>query len=400
MNRTALLTAVLGVGLGLGIGHVFPRGASDPLEASIETSRAGAEVKRILGAEDPLRRVGELGALLPRLGAESLPAVLEAFENSTVDAGDPELILLGSWWARFDPEGALEWITTDWRADHGVVMASVYRSWAHVDPQAALGAARGVRFPEQRHLCMDAAIAGWDESGQPGLIRFVAAQSDRIVQQNVADVLARRRVIKLGVQGALDWVEALPDEGEMKKVMRRRIASAGIRVDPESILSWAQPLIENETVSGLPRRIGTRWVRSDPEAAMAWLATLPEGSDRDDGVIESYRTWLRRDPVAATAWIEANEIDVWNEPALAVYSRGTWRRDPLATVERLLKITNEDLRYATITWISQRWVAKDREAADAWLQQADLPDDVRRRSYMVRTGAGPRRPKAPAGEDD
>ena len=67
----------------------------------------------ILNGKDPLRRVTELSALLPTLGPTAVPALVEAFEAAPLDGGDPELVLLGMWWARFDPQAALAWTTTE-----------------------------------------------------------------------------------------------------------------------------------------------------------------------------------------------------------------------------------------------------------------------------------------------
>jgi hypothetical protein len=266
------------------------------------------------------------------------------------------------------------------------VIAAVVRVWAHTDPKTALGAARALVFPYQRELATDAATAGWDESGQPGLLESLSQFNATEVQQ-IGEGIARRRVVTLGPEGALRWADDL-EQGPFRDMLSVRVASAvagdanGVRFAAE----WARPRVSTEkgVLSSYPRRIGTRWVHHDPEAAMAWLASLPAGDDRDDGVAESFRTWSRRDQASAHAWVEKTDIQRWNEPALAVYARAIARERPKEAIELARRLTDESWREPTTVVIGQFWSGQDPEAAKAWLAQADLPEHTRRTAAMVR----------------
>ena len=355
-----------------------PQVSTQPVE---ESARA------ILDTAEPLKRSADFAALLLRADPADLPEIRSAVEDSSIYSGDPEVALLAMWWARFDPEAAREWTATDWRAAYGSVIAAVFRSWGHSDPEAAFAGIASITAPVQRELATNAVVLGWDESGRPGLLDFLKTLPEGIQQQRPTEVLARRRVIELGAEEAIAWVDSLPDDA-FKFVLRNRVASATAESDPAIAAKWAEPyILAAERPTGLPRRIGTRWARLDGRSAMQWLSTLPAGNDRNDGVTETFRDWMKYKPQDAIGWaieMKGKEpLDAWREPALAVHSRLMLHDDPEGALELTRRFSDEELRNMTTTVLARTWLETDKDPADAWLQAADIPYDVRRRAYMI-----------------
>lgn len=399
MSRRALVPTLVALLLGLALGYEIALRVPPP-EAELSSHEAATRLRDVLMDKDPLQRQAELAALLQHTGPDALPAVLQAYEGAPLDGGDPELVLFATWWARFDPQAALAWTSKDWRAGYASVLTAVFRTWARREPEEALAHAKELRFPVQRQMSVEAAYVGWDESGQPGLVESIRAISEPVERQAATETLARRRVATLGAEGALRWAEALPEGKDGFKAMaRERVAGAAAEMEPAVAAAWAKPQITagKELPSGLPRRIGTRWVRRDPEAAMAWLATLPAGNDRDDGVTESFRDWMHQDRAAATRWIEARPVEPWLEPALGVYARAISGEQPRKAIDLAQRISDEDLRNMITTVVARVWLTHDREAAEAWLAQADIPDDVRKRAHMLPRTPHRRRPRGMGG---
>ena len=391
MPRSALVSAVAvaACALGVAIGYAV---AERPLSAFVPGSdrgeRAAQQVREILADTDALRRVTELGSLLARLGPDAVPAVTAVFEAAPLNRGDVELALFGSWWAGLDPEAAWQWAKTDWRAEHTVVMAAIARSWAHSDPKAALDHAQ-LPFRGQARVTVAAAMAGWEESGQPGLVEYVQGNPEPMTQQRLGETLAERKMLVLGAEQALAWADALPQD--FATVMRPRVASAVAEADPTVAAAWAEPRIAAASrPTGLPRRIGTRWVKHDPEAAMAWLASLPAGDDRKDGLTESIRTWAENDLFRARHWLERLEPEPWNEPILGFYARSMLAgAQPQQALELVARFQDVELRDYYTTVIVRAWMLRDREGAQAWLEQADIPTAVKKRASLVPSGLQP-----------
>jgi hypothetical protein len=385
LTRGTWLGLIFGALVGLAVGATVASqltstslGAAAPAADGVERAVAAA-----LEEPDVLRRTAALGSLLAELPPAALEDVLAGLDEApALDAGDPELALVATWWARFDPQEALRWTQRDWRAGHGSVVSAVFRAWGHHDPRAAIAAAEQWRFKMQSETGVQKAMVGWQESGAPGLVEYVEGIDDVEQRQLAAEVLARRIVTERGAEGAMAWVEALEDPG-FRNVMTVRVASSVAQIDPEIAAHWAEPqIVAAERPTGLPRRVGTRWIRSDPEAAFAWLAGLPAGRDRDDGVTESFRDWIRHDRDAAIAWIEGRELEPWSEPAFGVYAMAISVQRPedgLAVVQRFEDV---ELRDMSTTVLLRRWLNADPEAAEAWIASAELSEDVVQRARV------------------
>ena len=392
--------ALVSVGLGLAVALAAGCGpAADPKNGAtasappVSAEEAGRLAKEILAKDTPLERVAGLSALLLRCGPDTVPALLEAYEGAPLDGGDPELVLLATWWSAFDPKAAFAWTSSDWRATYGAVIAAVFRGWAHSDPQEALKAAGTLRFAGQLDLARDSVYSGWDESGRPGLEEALSASS-MADQQRFAELLARRRVVMLGAEGAIRWAESQPDPA-YAQMMKVRVASsaAGTKSGAAVVSKWATPqIIEAKAPTGFPRRIGTRWIVHDPEGALAWLASLPEGEDRSDGVAESFRDWMRRDYRKAKAWADETakgEIPRWAEPALSIYTKTNALEHPEESLVLIGRFTDVPLRESTTIAAARLWLQNDHDAARAWIDKNIAPE------LAARIGDKQERPNLP-----
>ena len=134
----------------------------------------------VLLLPDPILRMERLAALLGNLDSSYLEQVQEAYASVLFELGDPEVVLFCEWWARFDPESAFKWTRSNWEANLPSVAASVVRAWARTDPQAAYRAA-GPLDSQDRPFApyVVALIAGWAESGKPGLCLLYTSPSPR-----------------------------------------------------------------------------------------------------------------------------------------------------------------------------------------------------------------------------
>jgi hypothetical protein len=395
MSKPSLALVSLGLGLAVALGAGCGP-AADKNSASapaVSAEEAGRRAKEILAQDSPLERIADMSALLLRCGPDAVPALLEAYEGAPLDGGDPEIVLLATWWSAFDPKAAFAWTSSDWRATYGAVIAAVFRGWAHSDPQSALKAAGTLRFAGQLDLARDAVYSGWDESGHPGLEEALTA-AGLADQQRFAEILARRRVVSLGAEGAIRWAESQGSPA-FQQMMKVRVASAaaGTKSGAAVVAKWATPqIVAAKAPTGFPRRIGTRWIVHDPDGALAWLASLPEGEDRSDGVAESFRDWMRRDFVKAKAWADATgsgEIPRWAEPALAIYAKTNALEHPEESLVLIGRFSDVPLREATTVSAARLWLQNDHDAARAWIDKNLTPE------LAARVGGKTERPNLP-----
>ncbi len=352
---------------------------------------AGAEVREVLLNPDPLERTAQLASLLGRLGPESLDDILQAYDTVFLDVGEIDLIVLGGWWARFDPQAAYKWTSMEWRADHPSVAARVLRAWGRSDPEAAMRTAQDVSAPVIRRVSIHAVISGWEESGRPGSFEFVRDMLAGHERQRALLVVARRKVLRDGVEEAFRWAEAMPDADEAFKLnLVRRVASAAAEIEPQAAGAWAKQHFGSRYGAGLPQRVGTRWVKRDPEAALAWLSTLPPSKDRKNGVEETFRTWMRRDKPSAKAWMRAREqLGPWMDSAVSLYAVHLSGFAPEEGMVWAGKISDDELRTAAQTLVARWWLASDEVPAQAYLDGLDrdaFPEIFWKKVYEIPNG--------------
>ncbi len=380
--RLTLLPATLVAFAGL----VAPGcGESRPEHLSSETARAEAD--EVLAIGDPLARSVGFGALLERAEPDALENLRAALAAAPLDAGDPEYVSFAMWWAGFDPEAALDWASHgDWQADSWPVLTALFRVWAQNEPERAFAQIWKVE-ERSRNPAIRGAIAGWQDSGKPGLVEAIQAIPDLVIKQRLSETLAHRLVVMRGASGATAWLEEIENPG-FRDILAKRVASAAAdQGEGAAIAAWATPFVTSgeDRPSGFPRRIGTRWVLRDPEAAWAWLASLPAGEDRDDGVMETFRDWMSLEPIAATLWIEKAEVEPWLEPAFGVYARRIAQQRPKDALDLVAQFKDPKERNRLTVLIAESWSLRDLEAARAWLDQADVTDDVRQRALARAT---------------
>jgi hypothetical protein len=91
-----------------------------------------------------------------------------------------------------------------------------------------------------------------------------------------------------------------------------------------------------------------KWARADEAAVRAWVETLPERSPQQWGALTGLA-----DAVSA--------------------------KDPAAAIELVKEIPWNSAIRETLQEVAQRWLSKDRKAAQAWLQTADIPPESKKK---------------------
>jgi hypothetical protein len=380
--------ALLALGAGVAAGYLLGRRPDGPPpRAQIAPTQSGlaGEVQAALTLQDRIQGVHALSGILARSGPESLSEIRAGFESVFLDVAEIEIVLLAEWWAAFDPEAAFRWTQSTRVANQTLVIRSVVRAWARRDPLAAREALGRILDPVTRRACLDALVSGWEDSGQPGLLEYLHELPPSIEQLRALAAVARRKVLRDGVDGAFRWAEALPEDrddepGRFKLQLFRRVASAAASVDLERAAAWAMQHADGPNGDGLLGRVGNTWAMRDGTGAMAWLASLPESAPRERGIEDTYRAWLDWDTPAALAWMRerAAAPEPWLDPALTLFSVAVAREDYAEALAAAERIRDPQRRDGAVITIGRMWRGSDPAAADAWLERSGLDPELRR----------------------
>ena len=381
-----LLTAGIAGGVGYAIGHertapahTRKSGAAVPAPGS-----TAAAVQAALLDPDRLAGVEALAAILRRSGPEQLPEIRSAFDAVFLDVAELEVVLLAEWWADFDPKAAFNWSRNSAIGRHPLVMRSVLEAWARRDPLAARDALAGLVDPFMKRGALDSVVAGWDASGQPGLIEYLRSLGASVEALMSMAPLARRHVLRDGPEGAFAWAEAFPEDPpedalRFKLQMFRRVVTAAAPIDPEKTAAFAARHANGPNGDGLLARTATGWVSQfgDGEKVMRWLSTQPDGMQRDDAVQETYVAWSGGSYDQATAWLLKEPHQLWIEPALGVHATKLATTDPEAAIAIVRGFQNAELRERTYVGIGDLWMRRDPDAARRWLASDEPGESVR-----------------------
>ncbi len=382
----------------------YEGGYQSGLEAGLEADRVArmvaasedlpfpgltGEVRDVLLLPDPIERVQRLAELLRELEPSALPQVRQAYDSVLFDLGDPELVLLGEWWAKFDPESALDWTRGNWGTRVPRVVHAVIRAWARFDPEAAYAKAGPLNTEDQPFApYVMAIVQGWSESGMPGLDNFIATKMSGPHQQRATTVNLRGKIRKEGTEATIIWAQSVPNEARL--AVNQRVASALAEVDPLRATEFAEKYMEGAYGRFLPRRVATRWAKSNPLAAMEWLSTLPPGSNRDDGVAETFRRWLGSDRRTARAWMKKVVDDPdgrWLEPAASLYALDTVLESPAEAAQWALDhVSDPELSPPAIGNSVRYWLLEDEAAATEWLAESGLPKELQAKILQIPDG--------------
>ncbi len=363
----------------------FATGCESASEGHREKSGAppvGAALSEVLMMSDPFRRTTRLVEVFEGLGPDDVEGVRLAYERAMPFVDPVATILLAEWWTALDPEAAFE-ATRRWPLnDPKLGFPAVMRAWARTDPVGARLQLESIVSPERRQSAMRALALGWSDSGnERELIQYLENEQEGAGRQRALQVAAAAMVASRGIDQAMDFARSIPEQsaGGLKLQFARRIATAITQVDPERGVEWALEHAGGEGGDSILLHVASTWIRTEPEKTMAWLRQQPAGTSRDAAMREAYRKWLMNARADALAWLRETGGPPELEPAMELFASATGFEDPIRGLEWAERIESLDLRERAVVAIGRTWLAKDPDAALAWLESADLPASWRER---------------------
>jgi hypothetical protein len=159
---------------------------------------------------------------------------------------------------------------------------------------------------------------------------------------------------------------------------------------------WSEAHADGSTGDGVLRRAGAAWAFQDPQEAMTWAAGLRDLAGRDEAVRETFRIWLGRDRPGALAWAREQPDDGRLAGAWPLIAVATTREEgPEQGLRWLARIDDEEQRVQATGALVRMWARTDRDAALAWLAEAEIPEEAKREilgsPLMPKAGAAARK---------
>jgi len=254
--------------------------------------------------------------------------------------------------------------------------------WASRDPQAAAGlvALGSVNAGLASPVAETGLIRGWYDSGQPGLEAYIQSLGITFERQRALKVFARRAYLRDGPEMLARWAEAISDDDPKFKLDAfRALAKVFADVNPSDAVAWCEAHCDGPYGRSMRRVIATRWAYRGGEAAMNWLAAAPEGTERVQAVKGAYRGWAQGDREGLRRWMRAKGLDgvePYLYPAVQNFATEIGITDPVEGLQWAAILEVPKRRQNTMVNILRRWRGRDEAAAEAWMAQAGLSEEV------------------------
>jgi hypothetical protein len=357
---------------------------------------------------DPATAVARVAGLGPDLMGSVLRAIGQ-FHPELLDkvmAAHPEFVTGGAIEGvakglfREDPETALEFLRQHRQLFYDT---KLLREWAQDDPKAAFAWMQkqlgGYQATSQLTTLIDTL-----ERENPAMLRELASEQPPGKLRRQMDAAIFRNLLDTDPAAALAQARAI----ESPRLAAERLADAARRMvakDPEQSYALFTELLEkcptalnhqdwtrypnggtgnNGPLEGV-RELTEEMLGNDPRRLMAALdAGVPElmkhAWEYDGPAAAVAAQWAQRDLEGFTGWLdELQPGEAQNSGTAIVVGQLTQRQAFQEAAQRAAKVADDSLRNNLVSTVAQSWVRQDRAAAVAWLEQIELPDEVRQR---------------------
>ena len=383
MTRASVWLAVWLVSLV--VAFFVGRGQESPVERPLSPApeAMASAARTALGQGSPLARMGQSAEMLQHLDAENLEEVLDVYEMMLSGLGECDLRLFVDAWSDFDPRGAFDH-TMSWDYSNKRVVGSdaAIRGWAIRNPIEARTAVPEIvsEHPRIQGRIIDNFLVGWAHSGQPGLDEYIAGIQTQAPEKYVSQVL-NATLRRGGPEAVHAWSDGVLQDPDYSYGMKRAAFRTGLRTsarwDPDSASVWVAPYLAEEWADDGPRIMADQWGKQDGLAAMAWVSQLPESSARESAVRAAFASWMKNDESAAEAWILSQELTPYHDPALTFYARDLAEKDAVAAIGLCERISDAKRRTGCLKKAGRNWYKDDALAAEIWLQESELDEEMR-----------------------
>ncbi len=390
-----ILSIVLAVGL---------TRLADPDRGGSESGRSFDEA---FSEIEPVRRAYLISRALQDLGSDQLPELIQALSDRRMGIVNEEVRLVMIAWARIDPSGAFEWAQQGPKNWRSVLTDQAMYAWAYNDGPGALRKLESLEDPALKLRLRSAVVDGWMRSDDKlGATEYIANFPDLKRRGRLFFLLAGEIVMSEGREGAMRWVEALPDDApnQVKLGLFHHVAMMVASEDPVSAAEWFYANRTKSFTEGALSGIARRWVQHhDRPSAFEWLLAMDSdglrAGERDDAIADGFRSWMQIDPDAAQEWLLAQLPNPALDSAVAEAGKRLTPTDPGKAMEWALRLIDDDERRTQLIRAGKRWREKDPDAFDQWLKENELPEEIRMRILTAPKKGGGRmtlKPKPPA----
>jgi hypothetical protein len=332
-----------------------------------------SQMEDIVRGENALDRSRAMLAWIDSLAPSEFEAAVARFRSLGItEARMGEYAMLLTAWAELDPMAALAYTTANTRS--GMATGTVLAAWASRDPESAIAWAEANHEGDEANPYM------------VGIIRSLAATNPtRATQLLQALPFSGERgealramiphLMKQGPEAAKSWIAALSDE-RLRDGATARFAEEMAKTDPAGTASWLLANLGEASTRSVDA-VFMEWAKTDKSAALASFANLPEGGARSRALRGLVTVEARENPQAAAALMNRHPADV-DDRMVMHFVWNAFDKAPDIAAGQIGLIKEDEMRNRMYSRSLGAWLDRDANAAQSWINSANLPEPVLR----------------------
>ena len=328
-------------------------------------------LEAIVRGGNALDRNRALLAFIDQLAPGDFEAAVAKFRGLGItDSRFSEYAMLLTGWSEVDPTAALAYAQANTRS--GFATSTILSTWAATDPDGA------IRWAQANHTGTDA------NPYLAGIIRTLGATDParaselltgmpRSPERGEALDAMLPHVLAQGADAARAWISALSDEALRNGSMMRAVDQLA-QTDPKGTADWLLANPGEATKRSLDNVLAA-WASTDKSAAVAYYEALPKGEERSNALRGVVSAISYQDPAAAAAMINGHPADI-TDGVVQTFVWHSFGSDPALALNYVRSIADPGNQENTYNRSLDRWLSRDPAAAQTWIQQNTLPDNV------------------------
>ena len=334
-------------------------------------------LKRIMEGGDMIERMGAYLDALRAMDKGNVYEVVNAFEALPKGYGRHlEMKLLMRSWAEIDPEAALAYADSslDAKSERRFGISEVLAGWANRDPEGAIAWAKANNSndkPEDNPLLLGV-VKGLAESNIDAANKIFRDLPPGSAKWQASTFLAQK-YSDIGIREAIEWADKFPkDDPRMRSTILGQLGAKLARQDIEATAKWVESLKDDKASFTVMNNLLTQWVTKDASSAARWVSKIPEDEKKFEGMKQLTSRWSLSDPISTAEWLNTFPPSPKMDPVVNEFVNRICTRDPEGAAGWALSITDQTTKRKAVSKAIGAWTRIDPEKAEAW-KTANIP---------------------------
>ena len=359
------------------------RNPSD-LESSDSTARPNTpspplppNLRRIMKGRDIISRLGSYLDAVRAMDRTNVSEVVTAFEELPKGYGRHlEMKLLMRSWAAIDPQAALAYANNslDQKSERRFGVSEVLAGWANSDPQGAVvwAKANSNNAKNEDNPMLVGIIRGLAENNLEVADELFRGLPEGGARWQASTFLAQEYA-KLGTEQAIQWAENFPDnDSRMRETILGQLGARLARQDIPGTADWVSKMEHDKGSQRITDNLLMQWVTQDADGASKWVQGLENPEKRSYAMKQLTARWTLSDPVSTAKWLNTLPPSPAMDSAVGEFVNRISARDPEGAMGWAMTIQNPTEKSKALNRALGAWEKIDPAKAKSWKQANNL----------------------------